>query len=118
MADVLVVDDEPTVLQMVAEALTEAGFAVATAADGDAALTLMEDGLRPNLVLADVMMPRLTGPELVATLHARHGADAPPVALMSANHAAVGRADGVVARLRKPFSIDALVRLAHEYSRG
>jgi two-component system alkaline phosphatase synthesis response regulator PhoP len=118
VTDVLVVDDEPSVVEMIAEVLSDEGFAVASAFDGDMALSLIEDGLRPALVVADVMMPRVSGVELAAALRARQGRGAPPVVLMSANHRRLDNIEGVVAKLPKPFSLDAVVHLANEYARG
>jgi CheY-like chemotaxis protein len=118
VTDVLVVDDEPGVVEMIAEVLADEGFAVASAFDGDVALSLIEEGLRPSLVVADVMMPRVSGVELAAALRARQGRGAPPIVLMSANHRRLENIEGVVAKLPKPFSLDAVVHLANQYARG
>lgn len=58
---VLVVDDDVDILQSVAELLVDEGYDVATASDGRAALTQMRRGLRPAVILLDLMMPGMNG---------------------------------------------------------
>jgi len=66
---VLVVDDEPVVRAFVARALTLAGVEVAVAADGPEALRLVvEDRVRPRVVVTDIEMPSMSGVELAARL--------------------------------------------------
>jgi CheY-like chemotaxis protein len=55
-----VVDDTPTNLQLISEALTDAGFEVATAINGEMALKQIQYSL-PDLILLDVMMPGING---------------------------------------------------------
>lgn len=110
MTDVLVVDDEPHIGALLADLLTEEGYTVEVARDGQEALELINHGLRPSLVIADLMMPRLTGAELAAALRARRSA-APPIALMSGDHSSLNRVDGVVAKLPKPFPVRAVLDL-------
>lgn len=62
---VLVVEDEPEVLELFSGVLRSAGFTVLTAEDGEAALDVVTDrGADLDLVLTDVVMPRMSGPEL------------------------------------------------------
>ncbi|HET7727986.1 MAG TPA: ATP-binding protein [Candidatus Limnocylindrales bacterium] len=64
---ILLVDDEPAVRALAAAVLRRAGHEVVPAASGDEALrVLAEMPVRPGLLLTDVMMPGLTGPELAA----------------------------------------------------
>jgi len=63
--DVLVVDDDPVVLELVAEQLSERGLSVATADGVQAALEHLEDRA-PDIVLADIRMSPLDGYELLA----------------------------------------------------
>ena len=67
MAKILVVDDSPTVLQMVSSALREHGYEVITAVNGEEGLRKAVDE-RPHLVLLDVMMPGLNGYEVIRKL--------------------------------------------------
>ncbi|MFZ0168292.1 MAG: response regulator transcription factor [Candidatus Dormiibacterota bacterium] len=64
---VLVVDDEPAITDFIKLGLTREGFEVETAADGRAALTVV-DRFAPDVVVLDVMMPRMDGIELTQVL--------------------------------------------------
>lgn len=103
---VLVVDDDPNILEIVAVALEEAGYAVERAADGATALSLVDER-EIDLVLADVVMPGLDGIGLARRLQER-GQEA-PVILMSA---AAIRIDPLLTPfLAKPFDLDHLIDL-------
>ena len=71
-ARVLVVEDEQSIREMVAEALERAGYTVTVAADGEQALTLAETAGDIDLLVSDVVMPRMNGPELRDRLLQRH----------------------------------------------
>src|SRR6185436_10349432 len=62
-ANILVVDDNPDKLYLLEAALSLAGYAVATAVDGVDALAAVET-YQPDLIITDVMMPRMNGYEL------------------------------------------------------
>ena len=64
---ILVVDDDPDIARFVEVNLRSAGYDVAVAADGEEALEKAGD-LRPDLVLLDVMMPRIDGFEVAQRL--------------------------------------------------
>jgi two-component system OmpR family response regulator len=64
---VLVVDDEPAITDFIKLGLTREGFEVETAGDGRAALTVV-DRFAPDVVVLDVMMPRMDGIELTKVL--------------------------------------------------
>lgn len=66
---ILVVDDDPHIRDLLAFALDKAGMAVAQAADGEAALMMVET-TRPDLIVLDINMPRLDGLELCRRLRA------------------------------------------------
>src|SRR5271154_2025396 len=61
---VLVVDDEPTIAEVVSRYLQRAGYQVRTAADGPVALQLVAES-RPDLVVLDLMLPGLNGLEVM-----------------------------------------------------
>ena len=67
---VLVVEDEPTVRQTLAEALAEDGLTVATAADGPTALELFR-ARPPDLVVLDIMLPGMSGIEVCRAIRAQ-----------------------------------------------
>ena len=108
---VLVVDDEADIAGLLRLLLEGAGYQVAVAGDGRAALRLLGES-RFDLVLSDVMMPFLDGAELAATMRADPALRDIPLVLMSAAHAAA-QAIPHAAFLPKPFDItDALATVA------
>jgi CheY-like chemotaxis protein len=68
---VLMAEDELLAAEVIEEALTEAGFEVLAANDGQEALDLAAKGADFDLLLTDLKMPRLDGKELIARLRAR-----------------------------------------------
>jgi CheY-like chemotaxis protein len=58
---VLVVDDEIAIVNLLAEVLSDEGHAVEKAHDGRSALAMLRAGLRPQVIVTDVMMPNLDG---------------------------------------------------------
>lgn len=109
---ILVVDDDPDIARFVEVNLRSAGYEVSVASDGEEALEKAA-GLRPDLVLLDVMMPQVDGWEMLQLLHERHGADAVPVVMFSgkvdeaaADEAAERGAQGFIG---KPFDPSQLI---------
>lgn len=102
---VLVVDDERYIVDLLSDLLEDEGYQVERAYDGVAALEQISRH-QPDLVVADVMMPRLDGLSLADEITAR-GLDI-PIILMSA--AVTPRTDHV-AFIPKPFDIDAMLGL-------
>jgi len=107
---VLVVDDEPTIRELVAEALRDAGFETETAANGVEALTRMQRWL-PDVVVLDLMMPRLDGTGFTELMRLNPRIADVPVLLVTAAYGAEQAAQqiGAHAWLAKPFELDALV---------
>ncbi len=110
-ATVLVVEDEPAVRRLVAEILKGAGCRVITAATGAEALACFDDHPEIEVLLSDVVMPGINGPELAERLRLRN--PDLPVIFMSGytGEALVGR--GVTADahvIRKPFTATELLR--------
>jgi two-component system, cell cycle response regulator len=68
-ANILIVDDNPDKLGLLEAALQLAGYNVTTATDGDEALSAIES-YQPDLVITDVMMPRMNGYELAQRIRA------------------------------------------------
>ena len=105
---VLVVEDEERLREPLRRLLEQCGFEVALAVDGADALDQLDRGLVVDIVLTDVVMPRLTGPELASALADRR--PGLPVVFMSGY--TDGRTTGVVdpARLvHKPFHASELL---------
>src|SRR6185295_9148076 len=72
---ILIVDDDPWILRMVSTLLEKRGYGIFTAQDGEEGLRRAEE-IKPDLVITDVMMPKMDGWELVRAMRAR-----PPLAL-------------------------------------
>ena len=66
---ILLVDDDVTILELFREILVSAGYEVATADSGEKCIEMVA-GVKPDLIIMDVMMPGLNGPETAAKLSA------------------------------------------------
>jgi PAS domain S-box-containing protein len=108
-AKVLVVDDDPDLRGVLVSSFVELGYGVVEAADGSAALALLEEE-RPDVLVVDFAMPGMNGAEVVKTARERHS-DLPVVLISGyADSEVIDRAVGVGAKvLRKPFRIEELV---------
>jgi DNA-binding response OmpR family regulator len=82
-ATILVVDDDPVILQLLQVNFEMEGFNVITAADGQQGVDRTRAD-RPDVVVSDVMMPRMTGIELVAELKADPDTSDIPILLLTA----------------------------------
>lgn len=107
---VLLVDDEPDILANLAPILERAGFAVASAADGEEALKQVTS-FTPAVIALDVLLPRLDGREVLR--HLRQVGNWTPVILFSKEGESVERAmaleEGADDYLNKPFAPSELV---------
>lgn len=109
---VLVVEDEPDILEVVVYNLRQSGFEVATAADGETALEMVsrED---PDLVILDLMLPRIDGLEVCRLLRQGPSTRDTPVIMLTAKSAEVDRIVGLELGaddyVVKPFSPRELV---------
>ncbi|MFE3058700.1 response regulator transcription factor [Nocardia sp. NPDC059239] len=107
---VLVVDDEPALAELLALALRYEGWTVGTAGDGRAAVARARE-LRPDVVVLDVMLPDMTGLEVLDRL--RYLLPDLPVLLLTAKDSVEDRIAGFTAGgddyVTKPFSIDEVV---------
>ncbi|MCU0533795.1 MAG: diguanylate cyclase [Hydrococcus sp. Prado102] len=84
--NILVVDDEPVNLQVLVNHLSRYNYKIIQASNGEEALTLIEDGYHPDLILLDVMMPRITGYEVTREIRKNFSADRLPIILLSAKN--------------------------------
>jgi CheY-like chemotaxis protein len=112
LATVLIVEDEEPLRELLAEVVEDAGHRALRAIHGRHALELI-DQQRPDLVIADVMMPVLNGVELCRRLKGEAATRSIPVILISAAGERPARGAGADAFVDKPFSlehIEALVR--------
>jgi two-component system alkaline phosphatase synthesis response regulator PhoP len=101
---VLVVDDDPPSVKMISFLLREEGYSVLTAADGEEALRLVQEE-RPDLIILDVMMPKVDGLEVCRRLR-RQMVDVPIIILSAKGETAdrvLGLELGADDYLPKPF---------------
>ena len=105
---ILVVDDDPNILDVVSELLDMEGYRVATAANGAEALRAVEEQL-PSLVLLDMRMPVLDGWGFAKELHAR-GVKLPILVMTAAQNARLWAEEiGAQGYVAKPFEVPALL---------
>jgi two-component system OmpR family response regulator len=108
-APVLVVDDDPTIRQLLRWALEDEGIAVETAADGWQALSYIARR-RPALVVLDMGLPGADGYQVADSLRAAHGPNVPIVVITADGRAATKAAGvGAFAYFHKPFELGDLV---------
>jgi two-component system OmpR family response regulator len=105
---VLCVDDERDILDVASMCLElVGGYQVSCCESGQAALDALDGGMRPDLILLDVMMPGMNGPETLAAVRQRSALDAVPIVFMTARvQESEVRAYlrlGVTAVIPKPF---------------
>jgi DNA-binding response OmpR family regulator len=121
---ILVVDDEPDLLAELVPLLARTGFGVVTAGDGQQVFTLLRQ-IRPELIVLDVLMPRLDGREVLRRL--RQDGNWTPVILLtrvgSPTERALSLQEGADDYLNKPFEpleliarIQAILRRIHQGS--
>jgi len=118
---VLCADDDADILALLAIRLERAGFRVAQAVDGEQALSLARK-LRPDVLVLDVMMPRLSGTEVLGALRGDEATAAIPVVLLSARAQEAdverGLEAGADAYLAKPFQAPELIEVVGRLARG
>jgi DNA-binding response OmpR family regulator len=109
---ILVVDDEPEVTSTIADVLVELGYVVEIAGDGAEAIGLVSQ-FRPEVVLLDVLMPGVSGAEVLAWLRQEH----PGISVVMVtgqtdeDTARALLASGAFDYIRKPFEVHVLERV-------
>lgn len=116
-AQILVVDDNPAMVRLLVELLEDEGYRVATV-DGPTVVELAQT-VPPRLILLDVMMPGLDGPEVCRQLRADDRTRAVPIVLVTAlppaTLAVQLRGCPYDELLPKPFALDAVLAIAERY---
>jgi CheY-like chemotaxis protein len=105
---VLVVEDEDDIRELVANALEQEGFQVYQAESGARALELLKQMPHPSLILADLMMPVMSGWDLIKALSQDDRLATLPVVVVSAVDDAEPQG---FRRIKKPFDLDELIRI-------
>jgi CheY-like chemotaxis protein len=113
---ILVVDDDPTILATVSDALDLEGYAVLTATNGAEALDMLEnESRRPALVLLDMRMPVLDGWGFMDALSERGLSLSVVVMTAAADARRWAREVGAHDVLAKPFELDDLVAAVQRF---
>jgi len=109
---ILVVDDNPTNLGLLVDALAQEGFKVLAAEDGESALGILNH-IRPDLILLDVMMPGIDGFETCRHLKENPATQEIPVIFMTALSDSIDEVKGLklgaVDYIIKPFQVETML---------
>ncbi|MBL3539838.1 response regulator transcription factor [Aminivibrio sp.] len=105
---ILIVEDEEAIVEVVSQTLRRHGYETAAAADGDSALE-MAFSLRPDLVILDLMLPKMDGWEVCRRLKADRQTASVPVLMLTARReerdVVEGLEIGADDYMKKPFSL-------------
>ena len=117
MATILVVEDNDDIREMMAVTLELEGHEVHMAANGRQALVRLENGLRPTLILLDLMMPVMNGWEFRSALQRdERFRDIPVIVISAIGGDVVSHSAG--AYLSKPIDMETLLDVVSDYSGG
>src|SRR5690349_5872283 len=107
---VLVVDDEPMVRKTLGQVLTDEGYVVDLAVDGETALERVH-AARPDAILLDLMMPGMNGRQFLQALREEPAYAMVPVMIMTAVHGLAANLAtlGASEVVEKPFDVDELL---------
>jgi len=112
MSKILVIEDSPEVRERIVASLTFEGFDVVDAEDGEAGLQVARDA-RPDLIICDILMPRLDGYQTCTLIKHNQKYKNTPVIMLSSKDGifdkAKGRVVGSDQYLTKPFTRDDLL---------
>ncbi len=118
MSNILLVEDSPTILHVAERMLTESGHTVIKATDGDAALRLAAEQ-KPDLVVLDVILPRINGYQVCRRLKAAtETAEIPVVMLTSKSRDSDrfwGLEQGADGYITKPFLKEDLIQAIERF---
>lgn len=102
--EILVIEDQPDVRESIALVLADAGFVVGLAADGAAALQMLQHRASVELIVLDLVMPVMDGWQFIVAVQQDPVLAAIPIVAISADGSAHARATRVSAYLQKPFT--------------
>ena len=111
--NILIVDDEPINLQVLSNLLSLENYSLTPIDNGIKAIELIDNGLKPDLILLDIMMPRMTGYEVCQKIREKFPANELPIVLLTAKNQVVDLVEGFNSGandyLTKPFSRNELL---------
>ena len=119
---ILIVDDSPTILMSMRGMLERAGHAVSNAASGEEAVSVLQGGLKPDLVITDYHMGAMNGIELVREVRKMSNLRFIPVLMVTTESQQEKRleakAAGATGWLVKPVQPDALLQVIKQVVPG
>ena len=113
---ILLAEDNPADVYLIEEALREhqVDFNLTVAEDGEAAMTLLAGGLRPDIVLLDLNMPKRSGGEVLDRLRKENGTGVPVIVLTSSDSPSDKEEAmrlGATCYIRKPTGLDEFLNI-------
>ena len=119
MAAILVIEDEAPIRRNLSRLLTAEGYKVMTAADGVNGVVIAREQ-RPDLILCDILMPRMDGYEVLAALRADAATAAIPFVFITASAEKEDRSRGLASGARdyvtKPFKLAELLAVVRKHA--
>ena len=116
MKKILLIDDEPDILQILRSRLAANGYAIVTAGDGEEGLRVARQE-RPDLIIVDIMMPRKDGFSFVVDAKSDEILRDIPVVVLTAKEmmANLLKMEGVRDYIVKPFESEQLLATVRKY---
>ena len=116
---ILLVDDSPIILMAIGDILSKAGFSVVKATSGEEALTKLQEGGKPSLMIADLHMGAMNGIELIGNARKLPSMRTTPILMLTAdseqddrNEARLAGANGWIV---KPVDVSALMQVVRQF---
>lgn len=119
---ILVIDDDPAILEIIAWALEDAGYTVTAVNSGREALQWIQAaeavGEPPALILLDLLMPEMNGQQVVTALRQQWGGKSVPIVIITADLQARLRERelGAAYTLIKPFEVEGLLKIVEQFA--
>jgi CheY-like chemotaxis protein len=113
---ILVVEDDADLRESLCDVLADAGYQTASAPHGAAALSLLQGGLRPALILLDLMMPIMSGWEFREAQLGDSELSGLPVMIMTASRHLDEEPAGVAEIMYKPLRLEALLAAINRHA--
>ena len=115
MKTIVAIEDDPAILQLLNDALSDAGYRVVTAHNGQEGLSCVAL-VKPDLIICDIMMPALDGRKMCHIIRANPTFAHIPIILISAANQQVRRQFTNSTFLLKPFDIQELLQVVEQYT--